>query len=191
MARKAGPPVRSKRMKAIMLQQHDALVETENDPEFRDYIEMLWETGGSQTDIARLHRRNVDLPNGLRTYSRQKLEHNSQGAAAIAIGGRLREILSRRPSGGGGPYSPNWRRSLKRFALPGSASGRTGSDLPTSVCTVTATRGRNVPKRRECLCAKRWPILAMEAKQFITRIPKRPRLSRCHWNITRRNGRRR
>lgn len=100
MARKAWPPVRSKRMKAITLQQHEALVETENDPEFRDYLQMLWETGGSQTDIARLHRRNVDLPNGVITYARQKLEHRGQGAAAIAIGARLREILARRPGEG-------------------------------------------------------------------------------------------
>jgi hypothetical protein len=44
-----------------------------------------------------LHRRNVYLLNGVITYSRQKLERISQGAVAIAICGRLRTILSRRP----------------------------------------------------------------------------------------------
>jgi hypothetical protein len=59
MARKAWPLIRSKRMKAVKQAQHDKLVETENDPEFRDYLEMLWETGGSQTDIGIAYKRKI------------------------------------------------------------------------------------------------------------------------------------
>jgi hypothetical protein len=60
MARKAWPALRTKRMETIARKQHEKLIETELDPEFRHYLEMLWETGGSQTDIARLHRDNID-----------------------------------------------------------------------------------------------------------------------------------
>jgi hypothetical protein len=97
MARKAWPPIRTKRMKAITQEQHEKLVETEFDPEFRDYLEMLWETGGSQTDVARLHRKNVDLEKRVLTYSRKKLEGLGQGHAAIAIGSALSRLLEKRP----------------------------------------------------------------------------------------------
>ena len=100
MARKAWPPIRTKRMKALTQDQHEKLVETEVDPEFRDYLEMLWHTGASQTDVARLHRRNVDAEKRVLAYSRKKLEHLSQGHAAIAIGSGLSELLGRRPQEG-------------------------------------------------------------------------------------------
>jgi len=100
LARKAWPPIRTKRMKAITQAQHDKLVETEFDPEFRSYLQLLWETGCSQTDAARLHRDNIDAEGRVLTYSRKKLESRGQGHAAIAIGKALEGLLEKRPAEG-------------------------------------------------------------------------------------------
>jgi hypothetical protein len=74
MARRIWPKLRTKRAKAITADQHARLVAAEKDAEFRNYLQMLWEIGGAQTDTARLHRDNVDLFNRRITYTRQKLE---------------------------------------------------------------------------------------------------------------------
>jgi hypothetical protein len=79
MARRIWPKLRTKKMKAITETQHLRLIETEPDTEFRTYLKMLWEMGGSQTDTARLHRDNIDLFNRRITYNRQKLESIGQG----------------------------------------------------------------------------------------------------------------
>jgi hypothetical protein len=100
LARKAWPPIRTKRMKALTQVQHEKLVATEFDAEFRYYLQMLWETGGSQTDVARLHRDNVDLERWVVTYSRKKLEGRGQGHAAIAIGVPLEQLLKNLPTEG-------------------------------------------------------------------------------------------
>ena len=101
MARKAWPPFRTKRMQAIARKQHEKLIETEQDLEFRHYLEMLWETGGSQTDIAGLHRNNIDEERHCLTYNRKKLgDENEEGGAAITIGNSLEQLLAKLPKEG-------------------------------------------------------------------------------------------
>jgi len=67
-------------------------------------LELLWETGGSQTDIAILTAEDAYWPNRRIFYERVKLEHHSQGRACIAIGHKLEEMLKQLPSSG--PLSP-------------------------------------------------------------------------------------
>jgi hypothetical protein len=101
MARKAWPPFRTKRAQAIARKQHEKLIETEQDPEFRHYLEMLWETGGSQTDIAGLHRNNVDEERHCLTYNRKKMgDQKEQEGAAITIGNSLEQLLAKLPKEG-------------------------------------------------------------------------------------------
>ena len=61
MARRLWPKLRSKRPKAVTVEQHHALIAAVKDPEFRHFLQMLWEIGGSQTDTARLHWDNIGL----------------------------------------------------------------------------------------------------------------------------------
>jgi integrase len=101
MARKAWPPFRTKRAQAIARKQHEKLIETEQDSEFRHYLEMLWETGGSQTDIAGLHRNNVDEERHCLTYNRKKMgNQKEQEGAAITIGNSLEQLLAKLPKEG-------------------------------------------------------------------------------------------
>jgi len=100
MARRIWPKLRTKRTKALTAEQHTRLVAAVKDPEFRRYLQMLWEIGGSQTDTARLHRDNIDLFNRRLTYSRKKLESIGQGSVAIVIGDELMKLLNELPQEG-------------------------------------------------------------------------------------------
>jgi integrase len=100
MARRIWPKLRTQKTKAITAEQHLRLVETEPDAEFKNYLKMLWEIGGAQTDTARLHRDNVDLFNRRITYNRKKLESIGQGSVAIVIGDALMGVLNELPQQG-------------------------------------------------------------------------------------------
>jgi hypothetical protein len=100
MARRLWPKLRSKRPKAVTVEQHHALIAAVKDPEFRHFLQMLWEIGGSQTDTARLHWDNIDLVNRRLTYTRQKLESVDQGSVVIAIGDGLMALLRELPQQG-------------------------------------------------------------------------------------------
>ncbi|HUB68042.1 MAG TPA: tyrosine-type recombinase/integrase [Candidatus Methylacidiphilales bacterium] len=100
LARKCWPKFRTQRTIAITLEQHRRLIQAELDEEFGHYLEVLWETGGAQTDIACLHRDNVDLINRRLTFNRRKLEHRSMGNVAIVIGENLQRVLDELPATG-------------------------------------------------------------------------------------------
>ena len=100
LPRKLWPHVPAKKVKALTEQQHQCLVDTEKDSEFKLYLQVLWETGGAQTDIACLHRDNVDLASQRLTFNRRKLEHRSMGEVAIVIGESLARVLAQLPQEG-------------------------------------------------------------------------------------------
>lgn len=100
MARRIWPKLRTQKAKAITAAQHLRLIETEPNAEFRNYLKMLWEIGGSQTDTACLHRDNVDLLTRRLTYTRKKLESIQQGSVAIVIGDTLLALLNDLPMTG-------------------------------------------------------------------------------------------
>ena len=101
MARRAWPPFRTKRIEAIARKQHEKLIETEQNIEFRHYLEMLWETGGSQTDIACLHRDNVDREHRRLIYHRRKMgDETAHGGVVLAIGDALERLLFKLPEEG-------------------------------------------------------------------------------------------
>jgi hypothetical protein len=54
MAEAAWPALRKKKFSAITEDEHERIVAREGNSERRLYYQMLWETGGSQTDIASL-----------------------------------------------------------------------------------------------------------------------------------------
>lgn len=96
----AWPRITSRQGEAITPAQHRSLVATETDAEFRLYLEMLWETGGAQSDIAGLHRDNVNLAQARLTFGRRKLRNKNKGAVAIVIGRKLFALLEKLPAHG-------------------------------------------------------------------------------------------
>jgi hypothetical protein len=94
MADAAWPPVRKKHFEAITEEEHLRIVAKEQNTERRLYYEMLWETGGSQSDIANLHCNRVDKETNTIEFFRQKLEGREESALnCLCVGARLQTIL--------------------------------------------------------------------------------------------------
>jgi integrase len=95
------PVFKSKR--AITAEEHAAIVAREQNAERRDFYELLWHTGASQTDAACLLAEDVDWNSRTISYSRAKLK--SRGGmgikpALIRFGAEIEAILKRRPATG-------------------------------------------------------------------------------------------
>jgi hypothetical protein len=100
LSKRAWPKIQPKPKRAIKPEEHARLIETEWDQEWRDYLEMLWEVGGSQTDMANLHADNVQAFQHRVVYQRMKLRGRTTEKAALVIGERLAALLARRPKEG-------------------------------------------------------------------------------------------
>ena len=99
LAKKAWPPIQHKKRRAVTEAEHERIVSTESCAERKLYYEMLWITGGSQSDIANLSRDNIDQVNGVLYFQRKKLKEDHE-PARISIGTSLRAVLEQLPSSG-------------------------------------------------------------------------------------------
>jgi len=101
MADAAWPEVRKKKFTAITEEEHRRIVEREPMMERKLYYEMLWETGGSQSDIASLNWSQIDLEDETIRFSRRKLAgKESGGESLLRIGPCLRKLLHQLPQSG-------------------------------------------------------------------------------------------
>lgn len=101
MADAAWPAVRKKHYEAITEEEHLSILAKEQNEERKLYYEMLWETGGSQSDIANLHWDRFDEETNTIEFVRQKLEgRHDAGLSCLCIGSRLQAILDRLPQEG-------------------------------------------------------------------------------------------
>ena len=92
-----------KSKRAITAEEHAAITARELNAERRDFYELLWHTGASQTDAACLLAEDVDWNSRTISYSRAKLK--SRGGigikpALIRFGVEIETILKRRPPAG-------------------------------------------------------------------------------------------
>ena len=89
--------------RAITAQEHAAIVAREANPERRDFYELLWHTGASQTDAAYLTAEDIDWPNHTLSYTRKKLKSRAGTEikpALIRFGTEVAALLRRRPHSG-------------------------------------------------------------------------------------------
>jgi len=101
MADAAWPEVRKKKFSAITEEEHRRIVEREHNLERKLYYEMLWETGGSQSDIACLHWNQIDLQSETIRFRRRKLAgKESGGESLLRIGPCLKKLLNQLPQSG-------------------------------------------------------------------------------------------
>ena len=100
MADAAWPQVRKVKFTAITEEEHQQIIAREQNKERRLYYQMLWETGGSQTDIACLSREQIDLEQGIIRFSRRKLIGKEGGDSLLRVGPRLSAILTELPQEG-------------------------------------------------------------------------------------------
>jgi integrase len=95
------PVFQSKR--AITAEEHAKIIERETNPERRDFYELLWHTGASQSDAACLVAEDIDWNTRTICYSRKKLKWRGGGKikpALIRFGAEVEAILKRRPQTG-------------------------------------------------------------------------------------------
>jgi hypothetical protein len=78
--------VKYKGRRGITAEEHAQVLASENLEDYRQFFRLLWETGGSQTDIVNLTAENIDWQNERLFYSRQKLASRGGGRAALAMG---------------------------------------------------------------------------------------------------------
>jgi integrase len=90
------PQIKFKPRRAITFEEHQRILEREGNPERRDFYELCWHLGGSQTDIAELMADDIDWQNRTIAYTRRK----TGSIAMIHFGNQLAELLRRLPPAG-------------------------------------------------------------------------------------------
>jgi integrase len=89
--------------RAITPEEHAAIVARETNPERRDFYELLWHTGASQSDAACLTAEDIDWAQNTICYSRKKLKSRAGTQIKpplIRFGAEVTVILRRRPQSG-------------------------------------------------------------------------------------------
>ena len=85
--------MRFKEKRGITQEEHERIIAREKNPELRSFYELLWATGGSQSDIACLTADNVDWEAQVLSYVRAK----TGSLAQLHFDGEVRAILRQRP----------------------------------------------------------------------------------------------
>ncbi|MEP6664745.1 MAG: tyrosine-type recombinase/integrase [Verrucomicrobiota bacterium] len=88
LPKKRWPTVSFKEKRAITLEEHQAIVQREQNPEWRSFYEILWQVGGGQTDVANLRAEDIDWKQHVLSYRRKKtgtMCHLSFGEEVAAI----------------------------------------------------------------------------------------------------------
>lgn len=88
--------MRFKEKRAITLEEHQAIIAREKNPERRAYYQLCWFIGGSQGDIARLVAEDVNWENSTLSFRRRK---NSE-PVVIKLGQGCLDLLKDLPSEG-------------------------------------------------------------------------------------------
>ena len=96
LPKKKFPKVKHKDQRAITWEEHCRIVARETNPERRDFYELCWYFGGSQSDIASLHAEDLDYALPGFSYARLKTS-NLRGCR---IGPKAWEVILRRPRTG-------------------------------------------------------------------------------------------
>jgi len=100
LSRKAWPKLKYGKRSGITFEEHSKILAVTSRKDFSLFLQLLWETGGSQTDIACLDAKDIDWEKERLFYERVKLAERELGRACIAIGSKLEEILRQLPETG-------------------------------------------------------------------------------------------
>lgn len=100
LVKRVWPKVKYKGRRGITAEEHAKVLASENLEDYRQFFRLLWETGGSQTDIVNLSAEDIDWPNARLFYSRRKLATRGGGKAVLVIGEDMRTVLEELPMAG-------------------------------------------------------------------------------------------
>jgi hypothetical protein len=92
LPKKRWPALEFKARRAITWAEHQKILASEKNPEWRGFYQLLWHLGGAQTDIAMLCAENVDWDGKTVSYARRK----TGSMSPIHFGDAVAEILQSR-----------------------------------------------------------------------------------------------
>ena len=98
LPKKAWPKPKPRPRRAITSEQHRRIIAKEPDLERRQYYQMLWFSGGAQTDVAHFHSDCVDKATQTIYYQRKKMRTRNMGHSRIPIGEEIRALLDQLPA---------------------------------------------------------------------------------------------
>ena len=107
LARKLWPKFHYKERRAITAEEHAKILAAEHLDDYRLFYDLLWCTGGSQSDIANLQAKNIDWEIRQLSFGRQKLRGKDLDPVVMIIGPNLQAVLAKLPQEG--PLFPRLR----------------------------------------------------------------------------------
>jgi len=90
------PSIHFQEKRAVTLEEHQAIIEREKNPEWRAFYALLWHLGGAQSEVATLRAEDVDWSQQIISYSRKKTGTISH----VHFEDEVETILASRPSVG-------------------------------------------------------------------------------------------
>ena len=90
------PKYEPKDRRGITAEEHQTLLATEKNAEWKLYLELLWETGAAQGDAAKFKAEDIDRPSRTISYFRQK----TGSLAQFTISTALEKVLQQLPTAG-------------------------------------------------------------------------------------------
>lgn len=96
LRRKLFPKPVYKKKRAILQDEHVRIIKRERNVERQNYYEVIWHTGGAQSDIALLDATSINWKDRVFTYTRLKTGQTAQ----IRIGDEFAAVLSKLPKCG-------------------------------------------------------------------------------------------
>jgi integrase len=96
LPRKKFAKIKHKPARAISWTEHSRIIDREGNPERRDFYDLCWHLGGSQSDIACLDGKDIDYKRRSFVYSRRK----TGNLGGMQIGPKAWEVIQRRPRTG-------------------------------------------------------------------------------------------
>ena len=100
LPRKLWPQFKYGDRRGITAEEHARILAAEYLDDYRYYYELLWVTGGSQTDIANLHSDDIHHETKRVHFSRQKLQNKNLPGVTLVIGPVLEALLKKLPDKG-------------------------------------------------------------------------------------------
>jgi len=114
LPKKRWPIIHFKEKRGITWEEHQKILASESNAELRDYYELLWHLGGSQTDMASLRAEDIDWTHQTISYARMK----TGSQAMIRFGDAIVQTLQRRPTAGYlFPQIVQWKESDRAKAF--------------------------------------------------------------------------
>ena len=93
LPKKRWPAVKYKEKRGITLEEHQAIVEREKNPERKAFYQLAWHLGASQSDIAFLEAQNIDWEHRVISFARKK----TGSIAIMRFDDEMAEILRSLP----------------------------------------------------------------------------------------------